>query len=351
VIWVVTVVPVIVAIVTSFKLASEGPDGTIHTQARFVSSLNDALAQSEARQKLRDPMPPIAGIPIMSAEAAGSALLDEDHVLGIDLAGESRAYAINMMAKPETEVLNDTLGGWPIAVTFCSKCQSPLVFSRQVKGEMLTFHLNGELLNENMLMRDVETGSDWVQLTGEAIEGPLKGHRLEQIPMVWTDWKTWRERYPETTLPKLPSLVQDYRHHPLYSAFPDERSLFSDIQWGLARETKARSWPYAHLDRQPVVNDVFAGQPLLLVFDRKTSTVNAYDRRTGDAELTFRWQANQLSDDQTGSIWDPVTGVALTGPLKGYRLTPVAGTISLRSAWQKFHPDGNTWSARKAQAH
>jgi hypothetical protein len=299
------------------------------------------------RRKLREPLPPVTSFTIVPAQAAGTAIWDEDHVLGIELAGESRAYAINMMGKPESEVLNDTLAGWPIAVTFCGKCLSPLVFSRQVEGETLTLYLNGELLDENMVMRDVETNSDWVQLTGEAIQGPLKGHRLEQIPVLWTDWRTWRDRHPETTLPKLPNVAQNFRHHPLYSAFPEERMLFSEIQWGLARGGKAKSWPFAQLERKPVVNDVFAGQPLLIVFDRRTSTTSAYDRRTGDNELTFRWQANQIADDQTGSVWDPIAGLATKGPLKGRRLSSVPGVVALVTAWRSFYPDSQIWSAEE----
>jgi hypothetical protein len=294
-------------------------------------------------------MSPVIGFPIVSARAAAKLLVDEDNVLGVELAGESRAYAINMMGRPKAELLNDTIAGKPIAVTFCSTCQSPLVFSRQVEGKTLTLFLSGQLLVENMMMRDAETGSDWVQLTGEAIDGPLKGQRLEPIPVVWTDWKTWRERYPNTTVPDLPNLVQAYRHHRLYSAFPSEQVFFSGIQWGLARGENARSWPYTQLARQPAVNDVFSGQPLLVVFDRRTSTAKMYDRRTGDGELTFHWQGNQLTDDQTSSIWDPITGRAATGPLEGRRLTPIAGTVSLAEAWRMFHPESEIWSAEAVQ--
>jgi hypothetical protein len=349
-IWLLMMAILIIEVVVGVKAVSRRPDSMMQTDARPARPWKDALARSSMRQKLRDPIPPVMGFSIVSAQAAGSAIPDEDHVLGVELGGESRAYAINMMGKPDHELLNDTLAGWPIAVTFCSKCQSPVVFSRQVEGDTLTLYIDGEVLAENMIIRDVESGTDWIQLTGEATQGPLKGHRLEQIPVVWTDWKTWREHHPETTLPELPNTVQDYRHHPLYSAFPGDRSFFAGLQWGLASGMKARSWPYAQLMRRPLVNDVFAGQPLLVVFDTRTSTTNAYDRRTGDRELTFRWQTNNLADDQTGSVWDPVTGQAIKGPLTGRRLTPIAGIVSLVWAWSQFHPESETWAAKEGQA-
>src|SRR5262249_39656226 len=153
--------------------------------------------------------------------------------------------------------LNDTLAGRPIAVTFCNTCQSPLVFSRNLDGHTLTLFLSGELFSENMIMKDSETGSEWVQLTGEAIAGPKKGRSLDELPATWTDWKTWRQAHPDTTVPKLARAVENYQHHPLYSSFAPERLFFSTLQWGLAGGGKARSWPYAELARQPIVNDSF----------------------------------------------------------------------------------------------
>ncbi len=305
----------------------------------------NVISTNRQRRKLRDPLTALAGFPIVTAQAAELQIHDEDFVIGVELAGEARAYPINMMGKPESELLNDTLAGRPIAVTFCGSCQSPLVFSRQVEGHTMVLFLSGELFSQNMIMKDSETGSEWVQLTGEAIEGPLKGDWLEELPAVWTDWRTWRERHPDTTVPRLPRVVENYQHHPLYSMFPPERSFFSALQWGLAHGDRARSWPYAQLARQPIVNDAFSDQPLLVLFDLRSSTPTAFERRLDDTELTFHERADRLADDQTGSSWDPITGRALGGPLKGRRLMPVPGTVSLDWAWRNFHPDTEIWSA------
>jgi Protein of unknown function (DUF3179) len=287
---------------------------------------------------------PITDLAITNALDAGSQILDQDFVIGVELDGDCRAYAINMMGRPETELLNDTLHDQPIAVTFCGTCQSALVFSRRAANRTLTFFLSGELKSDNMVMEDAETGSKWVQLTGRAIAGSLTGQQLEQLPATWTDWKTWRESHPATTAPQLPRLVENYQHHPLYSQFQPERSFFSTLQWGFAIGDKARSWPYARLVERPLVNDRIAGQPVLVLFDRKTSTSTGFDRRIDGAELTFQIQSDAVFDDRTHSRWDPITGRALSGPMKGRRLTPLPGTVSLPWAWRNFFPAGETWS-------
>jgi hypothetical protein len=285
------------------------------------------------------PNPPIVNVPIAPADDAELDVRDTHFVVGVELNGESRAYSLNMLSRPDHHVVNDTLGGQPIAVTWCGLCQSPLVYSRRVDGNTLTFFVSGELYGENMVMQDQETGSDWPQLLGEAVRGPLKGKSIEQIPAVWTDWKSWRTDHPDTTLPKISQTVDYYRHDPDPLSPSLEERYFSNMQWGLARGGKSLSWPLNEIARRGVVNDELAGLPLLIVFERKSATITAFERRAGDTELTFTSNPEGLVDDQTSSLWDRLTGRAIRGALAGHRLTPVAGVVSHKRAWQSLHPE------------
>ena len=76
--------------------------------------------------------PPLVNIPVMTVDDARSEVRDEDFVVGVELKGETRAYPLNMLSRPDHHVLNDTLGGQPIAVTWCGLCQSPLVYERRL---------------------------------------------------------------------------------------------------------------------------------------------------------------------------------------------------------------------------
>ena len=250
-----------------------------------------------------------------------------------------RTYPLNMLSRPDHHVVNDTLGGRPIAVTWCGLCQSPLVYARQVAGKTLTLFVTGHVYIENMVMSDVETKSEWPQMLGEAVGGPLKEQSLERIPSVWSDWKTWRTTHPETTLLKIRQTVDYYRHDPENSTDPFEPKYFANLQWGFVRGGRAVSWPLKELARHPVVNDSFAGLPLVIVFDSDTATIAAFERRVNDAELTFRWKADALVDDQTSSVWDPVSGRAIRGTFAGRRLKPVAGIVSHQRAWRTLHAE------------
>jgi len=326
---------VVLCLVASFVLTDPAPS----TLPRRVRRLFADIAAILSSKPEVVPSPPLVDMPVVPAELAGPEVHDDYYVVGVELNGESRAYPLNMLSRPEHHVLNDTLGGQPIAVTWCGLCQSPVVYVRQVEGKTLTLYVSGEIHGENMLMKDVDTGSDWSQMLGEAIKGPLKGESLEQIPAVWTDWKTWRTEHPETTALKISQTIDYYRHDPASSNSSLEGRYFAILQWGFVRSGKALSWPLRELARLPVVNDTFAGLPLVIVFERRSATITAFERRVGDTELTFRLEADGLIDDQTSSVWKLVSGRAIRGPLAGRRLTPVAGIVSHLRAWRTLHPE------------
>jgi hypothetical protein len=282
---------------------------------------------------------PLIGFPVISPHDADSEMRDDYFVVGVEWNGECRAYPLNMLSRPDHHVLDDTLGGEPIAVTWCGLCQSPMVYSRRVAHRTVTLFVAGGLHGENMVMRDMETGSEWPQMLGRAISGPLAGESLDQMASVWTDWKTWRTEHPQTTVVDIPQTVDYYRHDSIDSTTGWEQRYFSNLQWGLVRNGKAMSWPLREFARHAAVNDRFAGLPLVIVFDRATATISAFVRRIGNSEPTFRLEAEGLVDDETSTTWDPVSGRAMRGALTGSRLKPVPGVVSHLRAWRTLHPD------------
>jgi len=62
--------------------------------------------------------PALTEFPVLSVREAASELNPNELVLGVEVGGEARAYPINMLSGPNREILNDTLGGRPIAATW-----------------------------------------------------------------------------------------------------------------------------------------------------------------------------------------------------------------------------------------
>jgi hypothetical protein len=54
---------------------------------------------------------------------------------------------------------------------------------------------------------------------------------------------------------------------------------------------------------------------------------------------------DHLTDQESGSAWDPVAGLAVAGPLKGKRLVPLPAIVCYSSAWRDFHPLSQIYTA------
>lgn len=134
----------------------------------------------------------------------GRIVVDSDVVMGIAVNGEARAYPIRYIQWHM--ILNDTLGGVPIAVTYDPLCVSAVVFDRRVGGEVLEFGFSGLLYNSNLLMYDKRADpkqeSLWCQLTFGPIAGPAvtRGDRLQVLPLYVGKFDAWRELHPNTSV-------------------------------------------------------------------------------------------------------------------------------------------------------
>jgi hypothetical protein len=162
---------------------------------------------------------PGSGVVPLNESRRGKYLVTSDRVVGVILGGQARAYPVRLLNWHE--VINDTLGGIPIAVTYHPLCDSVVVFDRRVGGETLEFGVSGLLFNSNQLLFDrrVEptTESLWSQLLGRAVAGPAAeaGRTLDVLPSSVARWDRWLELYPETTvIDPDPDLVKRYERNP-----------------------------------------------------------------------------------------------------------------------------------------
>ena len=127
----------------------------------------------------RDTIPPIHDPqyePVAELEGVGRL----EPVIGVVVGGEARAYPLRIMLWHE--IVNDTVGGVPILVSYCPLCNSGLVFDRRVEGRTLTFGNTGRIRHFDMVMYDHQTESWWQQFSGTAIVGTLSGKTMTLIP-------------------------------------------------------------------------------------------------------------------------------------------------------------------------
>lgn len=121
---------------------------------------------------------------------------DEDLILGLESADTVRAYPAFILN--HHEVVNDTVGGVPVAITYCPLCGSGVAFQREMGGQNMTFGVSGLLHNSDLILYDRETESLWQQITGIAIAGPRRGQVLKSVPLTMTTWREWHATHPDT---------------------------------------------------------------------------------------------------------------------------------------------------------
>ena len=143
--------------------------------------------------------PPKDGIPAIDrpsfvpvAEARG--LAPHEPVISLQIGGAARAYPLRVMIWHE--IVNDTVGGTPIAVTWCPLCNSAVIFDRRVAGRTLSFGTTGKLRNSDLVMYDRETESWWQQYGGECIVGAMRGAQLKYLPARVESIERFRVRHP-----------------------------------------------------------------------------------------------------------------------------------------------------------
>ena len=162
--------------------------------------------------------PPKDGIPALDDPTFVSVsdkidLMPREPVITLEIEGTTpRAYPIRYLTWHE--IVNDVVGGIPVAVTFCPLCNSGITFDRRTEQGTLSFGVSGKLRNSDMIMYDRETESWWQQAIGEAIVGDLNGTELTSLPSWMESWEVFTARNPDGLVMEQPAFRRNYGANP-----------------------------------------------------------------------------------------------------------------------------------------
>ncbi len=200
-------------------------------------------------------------------------LRDDDLVLGVIVNGDARAYSARVLQRHE--IVNDVIGGQPIAVTYCPLCGSGVAFSRLVKNEIVEFGVSGILHNSDLVLFDRSSKTLWQQITGKAFAGPHRGQQLVSVPVRMTDWKSWKNIHPDSLVLSLDTGFDEDYEIDHYVKYRGSERLFAGgkidprlhpkrVVYGLEVEGKAIAFDAELLDGNNELPQQFAGLDLQL---------------------------------------------------------------------------------------
>src|SRR5919198_4331047 len=149
-------------------------------------------------------------------------LRPQEPVIALRLAGQARAYPLQILIWHE--IVNDTVAGVPVAVTFCPLCNTAIAFDRRVGRRTLSFGTTGNLRNSDLVMYDRQTQSWWQQFGGQALVGHYSGTQLRQLPARIVAWREFARRYPHgLVLTRNTGFSRAYGENP-YTGYDDVSS-------------------------------------------------------------------------------------------------------------------------------
>ena len=216
------------------------------------------------------------------------------------------------------------------------------------------------------VMYSRQTDSLWIHFTGDAITRPFAGTRLELVPALQAAWGRSKELRPDT-------LLLNQTGKSLFGGFDAYEPYYSSGSAGVLRETRSgdrfykkgfvvgllidgqtKAYAFGDLNEQPVIKDLFAGQDLVVTFAAESATGGTFGRTVAGHTLTFQTigtpdsGTSRMVNNETGSRWLLLTGVATDGEPTDKRLEQIPSSYSFWFSWKGWHPSPHKLYLRDA---
>ncbi|MCH2667022.1 MAG: DUF3179 domain-containing protein [Deinococcales bacterium] len=271
--------------------------------------------------------PPTSPPEFISQEEASLWLGEQEPVISIMLNGEAKAYPLQILTYHE--IVNDSIGGIPIAITFCPLCNSAIAFDRRillteehrtlqlqnndqlifsdlddtlieayafqnshlpqfVTALEVTFGTSGLLYNSNLLMFDSKSSTLWSQIMGRANIGILTDARLLKYPAQIISFDEFQTSYPNAlVLSRETGFNRPYGNNPypgydhisspafLFRGPTDNRLLAKERVVSIGLKEDSVAFPWNLLREVHVVNHYVADTRITVFW--KDGTTSALD--------------------------------------------------------------------------
>ena len=353
---------VVVAIISNTQFFSSGDENVIITQIA-----DDGIMTTNGQkhiiplEKIKSGGPPKDGIPSIDTPEFTEAsqeyhVSDSDTVLGLEINGDVRAYPLSILVWHE--IVNDNVGGVPVAVTYCPLCFTNQVFERVIDGQEVEFGTSGKLYNSNLVMYDRLTNSYWSQALGKAIVGELTGYELSTIPFDVIRWGDWKSLHPDSVvLTTNTGHIRAYGVDPYGNYYTETRILFpventddrmhpKEIILGFNDGDVYKAYKQQDVESAVIINDQINNNPIFLV-SLYPGNARAFESNVDGKVLEFFFKDGSIIDKETNSEWN-YDGVAISGALVGTELNRIPFNPGFWFEWIAFHPDTDVYVGLKS---
>ena len=258
-------------------------------------------------------------------------------VIGVANNGETKAYPIQFLGYHHQ--VQDTVGGKPMIITYCTVCRTGRVYEPLVNGKPEKFRLVG-MDHFNAMFEDETTKSWWRQVNGEAITGKLKGQQLPEVLSTQTSLSDWLQLNPNSLIMQADeSFIKSYDSTFKFESGASKSKLtgtdslsWKDKSWVIGvkagKERKAYDWN--QLKKEKLIQDKIGSIPVLIVLSENEKSFFAFERPSENA--TFSLNGDTLLFNNYKLRIDG-KGIDTT-----FSLTPLPASQEFWHSWQAFNP-------------
>jgi len=257
----------------------------------------------------KDGIPPIDNPKFVSLREADDWLGDEEPGIAFSKGDTHRFYPYQIIVWHE--IVNDTVEGERVLVTYCPLCLTGFVLDPVVGGERVEFGTSGKLWKSNLVMYDRKTDSLWSQVLAEAIVGEMTGSKLKVLPSDQVRYGDWKKKYPQgSVLSRDTGAFRRYGQNPygdyfsttnlaLSLANPTDTRLTNDaFVFGIVVNEKAKAYSTEAVKAKGTVEDTFEGTSFILRHDPELDVIRMFELEEGKEERVnpisgfwFSWAA------------------------------------------------------------
>ncbi|NLR91126.1 DUF3179 domain-containing (seleno)protein [Flammeovirga agarivorans] len=298
-----------------------------------------------------------------------------ENVVVVSKGREHKAYPMEILMFHQ--VINDRIGGMPIAITYCPLSDAVKVFERRFehKGVQreLEFSPSGMIRMSNIILYDRQTESWWQQYNGKSDTGFFRNKVLTERMAVRMTMQQFYDNCKYGLVLRddekdalLPYGVNPYYKYdnvlvekPLYlNHMPSERLMPMERILTVNLRGKHMVYPMEEVKKHKVINDT----PLdmyVAIFYMEGSTSMLGDRDIKSAKdigsavaysafydgqwLTFSKEGDLFVDDRTSSKWN-FMGKCVEGSYEGGQLETILSTESFAFPELEFYTNSLIYS-------
>ena len=146
---------------------------------------------------------------------------NDELVIGVVINSEVKAYPLGIVNWHE--LVNDTIGGVNVSVSYCPLCDTIVAFERN----NTTYGVSGKLYQSCLVMYDRADDTLYSQPWAMGIVGANVNRNLPRIPAIKTTLGAWLEQYPDSKILSTDTgHYRNYQRYPYGSYYTDEEIIF-----------------------------------------------------------------------------------------------------------------------------